>query len=67
MSRLFPDCEIDAMPPFGHPYGMPVYVDACFPREQAIICHHEMVPMPYVEYAWLGEFDMHEREKSIGE
>ena len=24
----FPDCELGAMPPFGHLYGMPVYVDS---------------------------------------
>lgn len=24
---LFPDCEVGAMPPFGHLYGLPVYVD----------------------------------------
>jgi Ala-tRNA(Pro) deacylase len=75
MGRLFPDCEIGAMPPFGHLYGMPVYVDDCFPRAQAIVFqagnHHEVVRMPYAEYARLvkpvlGEFCMHEREKSVG-
>src|SRR5262245_58220382 len=25
---LFPDCEIGAMPPFGHFYNLPVYADA---------------------------------------
>jgi Ala-tRNA(Pro) deacylase len=74
MRGLFPDCEIGAMPPFGSLYGMPVYVDACFPRAQAIIfqagTHHEVVRMAYGEYARLakpvlGEFCMHEREKSI--
>src|SRR3546814_2784449 len=29
----FPDCEIGAMPPFGHLYGMPVYVDACLAEQ----------------------------------
>jgi Ala-tRNA(Pro) deacylase len=24
---FFPDCELGAMPPFGHLYGLPVYVD----------------------------------------
>lgn len=27
LSRLFPDCEPGAMPPFGHLYGLPVYMD----------------------------------------
>jgi Ala-tRNA(Pro) deacylase len=74
MSRLFPDCEIGAMPPFGHLYGMPVYVDACFPRAPTIVFqagnHHEVVRMPYVEYVRLvkpilGEFCLHEREKDV--
>ena len=28
LRRLFPDCEIGAMPPFGPLYGQTVYVDA---------------------------------------
>jgi Ala-tRNA(Pro) deacylase len=27
--RLFPDCELGAMPPFGRLYGMPMMVDPC--------------------------------------
>lgn len=27
-AALFPDCLLGAMPPFGHFYGVPVYVDA---------------------------------------
>jgi Ala-tRNA(Pro) deacylase len=74
ISRLFPDCEIGAMPPFGHLYGMPVYVDACFPRAPTIVFpagnHHEVVRMPYAEYVRLvkpvlGEFCLHEREKDV--
>jgi len=74
MGRLFPDCEIGAMPPFGHLYGMPVYVDACFPRAPTIVFqagnHHEVVRMPYAEYVRLvkpvlGEFCLHEREKDV--
>ncbi|HSL48010.1 MAG TPA: YbaK/EbsC family protein [Candidatus Deferrimicrobiaceae bacterium] len=76
MRRLFPDCELGAMPPFGHLYGMPVYVDACLSQAPAIVFqagnHHEAVRMAYPDYArlakpLLGEFCMHEREKSIGE
>jgi Ala-tRNA(Pro) deacylase len=74
MARLFPDCEIGAMPPFGHLYGMPVYVDACFPRAPTIVFqagnHHEVMRMPYAEYVRLvkpvlGEFCLHEREKDV--
>jgi Ala-tRNA(Pro) deacylase len=76
MGRLFPDCELGAMPPFGQLYGMPVYVDACLSQGQAIVFqagnHHEVVRMAYPEYArlakpLLGEFCMHEREKSTSE
>ena len=74
MARLFPDCEIGAMPPFGHLYGMPVYIDACFPRAPTIVFqagnHHEVMRMPYAEYVRLvkpvlGEFCLHEREKDV--
>jgi len=74
MARLFPDCEIGAMPPFGHLYGMPVYVDGCFPRAPTIVFqagnHHEVMRMPYAEYVRiekpvLGEFCLHEREKDV--
>jgi Ala-tRNA(Pro) deacylase len=73
--RLFPDCEVGAMPPFGNLYGMPVYIDACFPRARDIVFqagnHHEVVRMPYIDYEHLvkpiaGEFCLHEREKSVG-
>lgn len=76
MAPLFPDCETGAMPPFGGLYGMPVYMDACFPRAQDIVFqggnHHEVVRMPYADYQRLakpavGEFCLHERDKTVGE
>ena len=55
---LFPDCEIGAMPPFGQLYGMPVYVDKCFPKAGEFAFqagnHHEIVRMPYAEYERLA-------------
>ena len=33
LTRLFPDCELGSMPPFGHLYGLPMYVDRCLARE----------------------------------
>jgi len=54
---LFPDCETGAMPPFGNLYGLPVYVDACFPRNHALVFqagnHHEVVEIPYHDYEQL--------------
>jgi Ala-tRNA(Pro) deacylase len=76
MGRLFPDCELGAMPPFGHLYGMPVYADACLATAPAIVfpagSHHEVVRMTYADYARLakpvqGEFCTHEREKILSE
>jgi Ala-tRNA(Pro) deacylase len=69
VGRVFPDCEIGAMPPFGNLYDLPVYVDACFPREKELYFqagnHHEVVRMRYGEYERLvrpvaGEFCLHE-------
>jgi Ala-tRNA(Pro) deacylase len=74
MGPLFPDCEVGAMPPFGRLYGMPVYVDACFPRTGDIVFqggnHHEVVRMAYGDYERLaqpsaGEFCLHERDKDV--
>jgi Ala-tRNA(Pro) deacylase len=74
MGRLFPDCEVGAMPPFGHLYGMPVYIDACFPRAGDIAFpagnHHEVVRMAYADYERVarpiaGEFCLHERDKDV--
>ena len=76
MARLFPDCETGAMPPFGNLYGLPVYVDDCFPRGGDIVFqagnHYEVVRMTYTDFARLvqpvhGEFCLHEREKSLAE
>jgi Ala-tRNA(Pro) deacylase len=74
MTRLFPDCETGAMPPFGNLYGLPVYVDDCFPRGGDIVFqagnHYEVVRMAYADFARLvnpvvGEFCLHQREKSV--
>jgi Ala-tRNA(Pro) deacylase len=74
--RLFPDCDLGAMPPFGNLYDMPVYLDACFPEGGDIYFqagnHHEVARMPYESYQRLvnpviGELCLHEREKRMGE
>ena len=33
LARLFPDCEVGAMPPFGNWYGLQVYLDASLAAE----------------------------------
>lgn len=54
LARLFPDCEIGAMPPFGNLYGLTVYVDACFRGVEDFYFqggnHHEVVRMRYGDY-----------------
>lgn len=55
----FPDCETGAMPPFGHLYGMPLYVDSRLARQPEITfnagSHTEAVRMPYAEFERLAE------------
>lgn len=54
LKRIFPDCEVGAMPPFGALYGMPMYVDPCILRGRDIFFqagnHHEVVLMRCEEY-----------------
>lgn len=56
---LFPDCEPGAMPPFGHLYGMPVYVDSRLAHQPDIVfnagTHTDAVRMPYAEFEKLAE------------
>jgi len=55
----FPDCELGAMPPFGHLYGMPVYVDSRLALQEEIAfnagTHTEALRMPYAEFERLAE------------
>ncbi|BDU15274.1 aminoacyl-tRNA deacylase [Lysobacter auxotrophicus] len=58
----FPDCEPGAMPPFGHLYGMPVYIDSRLAHQQEIAFnagnHTEVVRMPYAEFERLAAPEM---------
>lgn len=53
----FPDCEIGAMPPFGHLYELPVYVAKELTHDQTIAfnagSHLEVIKMAYADYARL--------------
>ncbi len=55
----FPDCELGAMPPFGHLYGMPVYVDSRLAQQREIVfnagSHTESLRMDYAEFERLAE------------
>jgi len=55
LARIFPDCDLGAMPPFGNLYGMSTYVDPCLIEDQEDIWfqagnHHELVRMRVEDY-----------------
>ncbi len=49
IGRLFPDCELGAMPPFGNLYNVPVYLDSALAGEPVIAfnagTHRDVVHM----------------------
>lgn len=57
-AAAFPDCEVGAMPPFGHFYNMPVYVDHALAEDDRIIfqacTHTDTISMAYADYARLA-------------
>lgn len=59
LQNLFPDCELGAMPPFGHLYGMPMFVDKCFSKEPDLYFeagnHHELVRLRWSDYAKIAQ------------
>jgi Ala-tRNA(Pro) deacylase len=50
----FPDCEAGAMPPFGHLYSVPVYLDRTLSDQSRIVfnacSHRETVAMATADY-----------------
>lgn len=54
LTRLFPDCELGAMPPVGNLYGMPVYLDSGLAGEDMITfnagTHRDVVHMRTGEF-----------------
>jgi Ala-tRNA(Pro) deacylase len=54
LSKLFPDCELGAMPPVGNIYDMPVYLDASLAAEPEIVfnagTHREAIHMQTADY-----------------
>ena len=46
----FPDCELGAMPPFGHLYGMPVYVDSRLAQQPEIAFNAGCRDAPYADF-----------------
>ncbi len=59
LAKLFPDCEVGAMPPFGALFGLPVYVDNRLAEQDMIELncgtHRDELKMPYRELARLSD------------
>ena len=57
--HLFADCEVGAMPPFGHLYGLPLYVDVALTRNPVITfnagTHRQTITMTYTDFARLAD------------
>lgn len=75
LAKLFPDCEVGAMPPVGRLYGLPTYLDEEFRRRPDIYFqagnHHEVVHMKFADYEKLagpfaGEFTLHREPSKLG-
>ncbi|HUU29072.1 MAG TPA: YbaK/EbsC family protein [archaeon] len=56
--KLFPDCEVGAMPPFGNLYGLKVFVDKSLEEDEMIIfnacSHFEALRMKYADFKKLA-------------
>ena len=52
--RLYPDCELGAMPPFGPLYGQTVFVDAVLALEPEIVfnagTHRDAIAMRWTDF-----------------
>jgi Ala-tRNA(Pro) deacylase len=57
LAKLFPDCELGAVPPFGSLYGLEVWVDrAVSDGEEVVFCagtHEDCLRMKYSDFAKL--------------
>jgi Ala-tRNA(Pro) deacylase len=54
LEKLFPDCELGAMPPFGPLYGLPVWLDGNLAGQDTIAfnagTHREVIHMRMAEF-----------------
>jgi Ala-tRNA(Pro) deacylase len=59
LGKVFPDCELGAMPPVGHLYGLTVYLDSSLAAEPAIAfnagTHREVIHMRTAEFRRLAQ------------
>ncbi|ANT65721.1 aminoacyl-tRNA deacylase [Prosthecochloris sp. CIB 2401] len=56
---MFPGCEVGAMPPFGHLYGMKTYLDPELAEDRELVftagSHQELLRMLYRDYERLEQ------------
>jgi Ala-tRNA(Pro) deacylase len=54
LRRLFPDCEVGAMPPFGNLYGLPVWVDRALAEDEVIVfnagTHTDTISLMFADF-----------------
>ena len=57
LSKVFPDCEVGAMPPFGRMYDLPVYVAPELAEDETIVfqagTHTDTMRVSYADFARL--------------
>jgi Ala-tRNA(Pro) deacylase len=57
LARLFPDCDLGAIPPFGNLYGMNVWIDISLARSEEIVftagTHRDAIRMRYADFSAL--------------
>jgi Ala-tRNA(Pro) deacylase len=73
-AQLFADCDVGAMPPFGHFYQVPVYLDRSLADAPYIVfqagSHHTTMKIAMSDYRRLanpqvGEFALHHAAESV--
>lgn len=54
LRRLFPNCDVGAMPPFGNLYSLPVYVERSLTTQESIVfpigTHTETMSLAYLDF-----------------
>jgi Ala-tRNA(Pro) deacylase len=74
LERLYPDCEVGAVPPLGPLYGLPVFVDRALAATSEIVfdagSHSDAIKVKYDDFAravrpTVGDFGQ-ARRASIG-
>ena len=58
-SKIFPDCEVGALPPFGSLYGLQTVIDASLTEDDEIVfegnTHHEAIRMKFQDFRRLEQ------------